>query len=322
MFRLLKTLTRIAIAVIALIACLKGFSLAENRNWLSDYAYSKAIIINNAGSLALSNYLVKVTNPVYDETGLAGSWHFDTVINNQTPDASGNAKDAVVYGAVLTAGKSGKGLSFIGTNNYVDCGNLGAVNSVEFYIDDNSYSDGILELNPASYISIAAGKITVTGFSSPVIYVNGAADNKSLSNGFNHVVVTTATAIEASAVKIGAANSDYTNGVIDELRLYNRVLTSGEVTEHSKAKAKLNYGDIRFTDSDGVALINYYMEKDGVFWVKVPLIPKDSNKIIYVYYGNRSAESVSDTTLADEVSKRKPAEPEPTVNIYARQENL
>lgn len=323
MRRSLKILILAAIASIGAVMLFKGVSLAGDRAWLSGHTYSKGIIINNAGSVPLSNYLLKITNPVYDEAGLAGSWHFDSVINNQTPDSSGNGKNATVYGygATLSAGKFGRGMSFSGSGNYVDCGNIGSVKSVEFYIDDSSYAGGVLELNSAAYVSISGGKITATGFSSPVIYVNGAVD-KSLSKGFNHIVVTTDTAIEASAVKIGVANSVYTTngGIIDEARLYNRGLTSDEAA--GRGKAKLNYGDIRFTDSDGTTPLNYWLEKDGTFWIKVPLIPKDSNKIIYVYYGNSNADSVSDTRLADEVSKRKPAVPEPTVNIYAEQGNL
>jgi hypothetical protein len=57
-------------------------------------------------------------------------------------------------------------------------------------------------------------------------------------------------------------------------------------------------GDIRFTDSDGVTLLNYWIES-GIgtnntrIWVKVPSIPPSSKKTIYLYYGNPSATSLS-----------------------------
>lgn len=69
----------------------------------------------------------------------------------------------------------------------------------------------------------------------------------------------------------------------------------------SSEKMKENCEDIRFTDSDGVTLINYWIES-GIntsntrIWVKVPSIPASSTKTIYVYYGNPDAMSESDVT--------------------------
>ncbi|MEM0243273.1 MAG: DUF2341 domain-containing protein [Candidatus Aenigmatarchaeota archaeon] len=56
-------------------------------------------------------------------------------------------------------------------------------------------------------------------------------------------------------------------------------------------------GDIRFTDSDGRNL-NYWIESgcnstNTKIWVKVPNITANSNKIIYLYYGNPNASSES-----------------------------
>jgi hypothetical protein len=56
-------------------------------------------------------------------------------------------------------------------------------------------------------------------------------------------------------------------------------------------------GDIRFTDSDGQTQLNYWIESgcntsSTKIWVKVPSIPANSTKTIYVYYGNSSATSL------------------------------
>ncbi|MEM4484092.1 MAG: DUF2341 domain-containing protein, partial [Candidatus Methanomethylicia archaeon] len=66
-------------------------------------------------------------------------------------------------------------------------------------------------------------------------------------------------------------------------------------------KMRSDCGDIRFTDSDEITLLNYWIEPNTCntentrIWVKVPNIPANSNKIIYLYYGNPSANSLSDT---------------------------
>jgi hypothetical protein len=68
----------------------------------------------------------------------------------------------------------------------------------------------------------------------------------------------------------------------------------------SAGKMRSDGGDIRFTDSDGKTQLSYWIES-GVnsantrVWVKVPFIPASSTKTIYLYYGNPSATSVSDS---------------------------
>lgn len=64
-------------------------------------------------------------------------------------------------------------------------------------------------------------------------------------------------------------------------------------------KMRLDCGDVRFVDSDGATLINYWTESDinssnTRIWIKVPFIPENSTKTIYVYYGNPDAVGISD----------------------------
>jgi len=66
----------------------------------------------------------------------------------------------------------------------------------------------------------------------------------------------------------------------------------------SAGKMRNDCGDIRFTDSDGQTLLNYWIESgcntaSTKIWVKVPSIPANSTKPIYVYYGNSSVVSQS-----------------------------
>lgn len=291
MKKLLKIITAGLMINLAGLVVFSGFVYAD-RGWLPDYKFSKAIGIFNQTKKAIENYQVKIANPVYDESTLLAAWHFDTVINGYTPDSSGKGKNAAILGAAKVEGKFGSGLSFNGRDSYVDCGNAGGVRSIEFYIKDTSFTDGVLELNPKAYISLTLGKVSVSGFSSPKIYVNGDL-RENLGAGFNHVVINTDTPINANAVKIGVANSKFSKGIIDEVKLYEWPLKASDVQARYNAKVKSNYDDIRFTDSDGSGPLNYWMEKDGVFWVNVPLIPKETNKIIYVYYGNKGNRSLS-----------------------------
>ena len=57
---------------------------------------------------------------------------------------------------------------------------------------------------------------------------------------------------------------------------------------------------IRFTDEDNSTLLNFWIEKfdynnqSAIIWVKIPQIDASSNKTIYLYYGNSSADNASD----------------------------
>jgi len=65
------------------------------------------------------------------------------------------------------------------------------------------------------------------------------------------------------------------------------------------SKAQSDGDDLRFTDSDGVTLLNHWTEsyssssQAATVWVKIPTIPASSSKTIYMYYGNDSASSIS-----------------------------
>jgi hypothetical protein len=96
-------------------------------------------------------------------------------------------------------------------------------------------------------------------------------------------------------------NNYYTNGIIDEVKIYNRILSDAEILALYEGKANLDYSDIRFSDSDGSTELNYWMEGDGRFWVKVPNIPGGEIKTIYIYFGNLSAISTSNGRLTFEV---------------------
>jgi hypothetical protein len=80
---------------------------------------------------------------------------------------------------------------------------------------------------------------------------------------------------------------------------YPVLITLDTASLISAGKMRSDCGDIRFTDTDGTTQLSYWIEpntcntQNTKIWVKVPLIPGGSTKMIYVYYGNPSATSVS-----------------------------
>ncbi|MEM5830534.1 MAG: DUF2341 domain-containing protein, partial [Candidatus Aenigmatarchaeota archaeon] len=82
---------------------------------------------------------------------------------------------------------------------------------------------------------------------------------------------------------------------------YQVLITLDTASLISAGKMRSDCGDIRFTDSDGITLLNYWIESgcnsaNTKIWVKVPNIPASLTKAIYVYYGNPSATSLSNVS--------------------------
>jgi hypothetical protein len=96
-------------------------------------------------------------------------------------------------------------------------------------------------------------------------------------------------------VKITIDNTQNANTLTD----YQILVTVNTTRLISTGKMKSDCSDIRFADSDGITLLNYWIEPMTIntsstkIWVKVPTIPASSVKTIYMYYGNPSASSVS-----------------------------
>lgn len=74
---------------------------------------------------------------------------------------------------------------------------------------------------------------------------------------------------------------------------YNVKISLGE-TNFDFSKCSPAGNDLRFTDSDGKTILNYYIETfiypdTAVIWVKIPYLAAGSSKTIYLYSGNVSA---------------------------------
>jgi len=100
---------------------------------------------------------------------------------------------------------------------------------------------------------------------------------------------------------IGSTTGPVTDYQIRITAHYGNGTDSGE-NIYLNGKCRTDFGDIRFTASDGSTLLNYWIEKKvdsdyAIFWVKIPGIPASPDTaIIYVYYGNPSVTTTSNGT--------------------------
>jgi hypothetical protein len=96
---------------------------------------------------------------------------------------------------------------------------------------------------------------------------------------------------------INPASGAGTNYQIKITVHYGSGTDSGEHV-YLNGKCRTDFGDIRFTRSDGITLLDYWMERkvDGdnaVFWVEVADDLSTTSQTIYIYYGNPSATTTS-----------------------------
>ncbi|MFA5808810.1 MAG: DUF2341 domain-containing protein, partial [Thermoleophilia bacterium] len=122
------------------------------------------------------------------------------------------------------------------------------------------------------------------------IYIDGA-----LKSTGNHSLGTISKAIPVCIGRMSNNATNYMTGAIDEVRVYGRALSAGEVTARYNSgtpKLNLDLSDIRFTDSTGATEYTCWQETDTRFWVKALSIASGSSSI-KMFYGNSSALSSS-----------------------------
>ena len=204
----------------------------------------------------------------YDGGKPLGWWKFDEAggkpvtdsVGGIAYDASGFGKNGTIYpgsggGNTATStmwsnglvGKINNALDFDGTDDYVNVGSLSASTSaVSLWVYPDALNSDIIDFDGGTHsVEVGSGgTVTATGWSSPVIYVDGS-DTASFPAGlatgsWHHLVVTTATNILVSNLRIGRETSFF-NGRIDEVRLYTYPLSAFQVKQDYNNGASVRF---------------------------------------------------------------------------------
>lgn len=93
-----------------------------------------------------------------------------------------------------------------------------------------------------------------------------------------------------------------------------------------EGKMKVDGSDIRFLDTDDQTILDYWIEsgineKSTKIWVKIPLLPDKTKKLIYLYYGNPAAPAMSNmknTMISGEVGQVTVSSSYTTVNLSGK----
>ena len=199
--------------------------------------------------------------------GLVAEWHFDEGSGNIVVDSSGNANDGTIHGASYVEGIYGSGLNFDGVNDYIsvvgpsgtfneltleawikvdqrvnaekiiDFGinNAGSgrrftlqVNGVDIVIDTTSYARW--DTTSIEWMHVVG---TWKGNNFVRIYVNGNLKAENTKKPEINSISILSSDPHIIGRRINAEN--YFNGIIDEVRIYNRALSSIEIEANYNA---------------------------------------------------------------------------------------
>jgi len=193
-------------------------------------------------SIVLVLSVVLFSNCSYaEEEGLVGYWKFDETEEEIARDFSGNGNDGTIIGAVVTTGKIGQALSFNGVSDKVTIAGLSEeiVNSFSVWVKPITSSGtkciarlggsgNIYYIGNTGKVSYQAGGL---GGKNPITYVNGKSPTSPTLtlDVWNHLVVTFDDYTLGTVYLASDGGKAFTQESLDEVRIYNRVLTATEV---------------------------------------------------------------------------------------------
>ena len=203
----------------------------------------------------------------FNLTGIAGGIAHDT---------SGNGNDGTIYGAKWVDGKFGSALSFDGEDDYVNCGSDPSLNctdaiTIEAWVKGNSFSSinrivakdatDVDSHQAYQLLNVPGGEVyfrikdngTWYGGGFDVVlspgqwyHVVGTYDGEVLKAFVNGVQAPTtylhtgSIEITADTLKIGGRDEYVFNGIIDEVRIYNRALNETEIQNNYNGSVTRN----------------------------------------------------------------------------------
>ena len=232
--------------------------------------------------------------------GLVGYWKMDESSGNPV-DSSGNGLTLTNNGSTtFVAGKYGKGSEHVPASSqyFSTASTITDVRTVSFWINPDTTTNYFVSLTTGAYITASSGVISATGFTSPAIYVNGQASNSLTQDVWQLVTVTTETAISANQFYLGRQGSSYLDGTMDETRVYNRSLSTAEISQlYSWAPNPVAYWN--FNENSGQSLA-YGMTGSSTLGLDASVTTTDPVWATGKYGGALQFDGVNDVVRTDD----------------------
>ncbi len=279
----------------------------------------KKFLLSVVAGMSLTTTSMAQTVPSYVPTnGLVGYWGFD----GNAQDYSGNGNHGTVNGATLTADKNGvanKAYNFDGVNDYIQVNNSSSLQgltsiSAFIWININSWYNGYFPVlhksNGSQHGKYAFLLNTGGGIAHLVPYENGFNYSPWSLNTWIHIGYTIGSGktnfyvngqtISSASTGVFPVSSnetlplifgmdkpgltEYTNGKLDDIAIYNRVLTQQEITalytgcnlnaSITTVKANAKAGDnalLTANAADGSATFQWQSNPNNFGWQNIPI---------------------------------------------------
>jgi len=209
-----------------------------------------------------------------EEKGLVAHWPMDEGKGNVIKDASGNGHNGMIKGAAWADGRFGKCLAFGGLDDWVDCGEVFTESSVKtftvsLWIKFNAWQNGVTVLfigdDSAMGYAVFIGGGTSGGRSVDCSFDHGVTHAEAFysDKGWHHIVAmydgtycrlykdaeevynyeyTKPVDFSGFKTSLGFGHRKelgrYLNGYLDEVRIYDRVLSANEIAQLYKTDCK------------------------------------------------------------------------------------
>jgi hypothetical protein len=218
-----------------------------------------AYLLNSKGCDSIATLNLNIISPIPNylpTNGLVGWWPF----NGNANDESGNGNNGTVNGATLTTdrnGNSGKAYSFDGVDDYIKTSNISFANNVDYTISlwvnlSVAYSSGYPQHYLISNAVLSNGAYLNTDYDENQFGCNSTFSTNTIGNWHHYLAVKSGNnyTLLIDNITIGtqsncntnfrngfplffgnsSINTEFTNGKIDDIAIYNRALTQQEVT--------------------------------------------------------------------------------------------
>lgn len=237
-----------------------------------------------------------------------GEWSLDEKSGTSAFDKSGDNHTGTLNNSPAwlntTSCKIGNCVSFNGSNQFIDVGNgLSTVRTIEFWVYPETTTEFLANLTSTTdYIWIDDGTITAAGLASPTIYVNGSQTSTIAADTWSHVVITTATAENASNLNFGRTqDANYLEGRLDHIKLYDYVLNQSQVAWQYNRGGPIGWWKLNEFSWNGTAGEVKDSSENGLHGVRSGNATTSTGKYnnAGIFDGNDDYVSVADSSLLD-----------------------
>ena len=125
------------------------------------------------------------------------------------------------------------GIAMDGAADFVTIGDLSSlsIQSISFWAKSTTTTESFIQLKSSTQrsIEVSTGTIATTGLTSATIYNNGKQTSTLQANLWNNIVITFSAVTDADNVLLGKEDTNFYDGVIEDVQFWNRSLTLLEI---------------------------------------------------------------------------------------------